>query len=216
MSTPNNNHHHHHLLRPPPPPPPHHHHRAGGGGGTTAAGTTRPFVLVPLYIYPAPQAWAPLYEAAAAHPDLDFLVVVNPANGPGAGSLPDANYVEALARLTAARNVRVIGYVHCSYGKRLAEDVVADVEAYGRWEGEMGRVREGEKVSPFFFFLPFAALLFFFFLGWYGVCERCVYVGGREEQLHFFCVVQTNFGPVPLPSPPPRALFLSSAPQFLR
>lgn len=105
----------------------------------------RPFVLLPLYIYPAPAAWAPLYDAAGAHPELDFYVVVNPSNGPGDGALPDANYVDALVRLTALRNVRVIGYVHCSYGARPAEEIVADVEAYGRWEGEMAaQGREGE------------------------------------------------------------------------
>ncbi|KAF3761883.1 hypothetical protein M406DRAFT_234055, partial [Cryphonectria parasitica EP155] len=96
-------------------------------------------ILVPLYIYPTPETWAPLYRAADAQPDLDFYVVVNPANGPGLGALPDANYVDALARLTALGNVRVIGYVHCSYGRRPVEDIVADVEAYARWEGEMGK-----------------------------------------------------------------------------
>lgn len=107
----------------------------------------KPFILLPLYIYPGPGAWDPLYSAADAHPELEFWVIVNPANGPGAGALPDANYVDALVRLTALQNVKVIGYVHCSYGKRLAEDIVADVEAYGRWEGEMNAMGEEGKVS---------------------------------------------------------------------
>lgn len=106
----------------------------------------RPFILVPLYIYPAPGAWDPVYTAAAVLADaLDFYVVVNPANGPGAGLLPDANYVEALERLTALGNVKVIGYVHCSYGLREAEEIVRDVERYAAWEGE--RARAGGKVS---------------------------------------------------------------------
>lgn len=128
----------HHHLQPP---------TGAGGGGVLPA---RPFVLLPLYIYPAPGAWRPLWEAADAHPELDFWVVVNPANGPGEGPLPDANYVEALARMTARANVRVIGYVHCSYGARVTEDIVADIEAYGRWEGEMDKRGVEGEVSFFF------------------------------------------------------------------
>ncbi|KAI3391442.1 hypothetical protein diail_7350 [Diaporthe ilicicola] len=86
----------------------------------------KPFVLVPLYIYPFPTAWDPLFVAVDSHPELDFLVVVNPGSGPGPGILPDANYIEVLARLTAAPNVKVIGYVHCSYGNRLLDDLVAE------------------------------------------------------------------------------------------
>lgn len=108
----------------------------------------RPFILVPLYIYPAPGAWDPLYTAAARHADagLDFYAIVNPDNGPGtAAKLPDANYVAALERLTALPNVRVIGYVHCSYGLREADEIVRDVERYAGWEGES--VRAGGEVS---------------------------------------------------------------------
>lgn len=110
----------------PPPVPPH---------------SSRPFILVPLYIYPLPNAWTPLYSAAESHPELDLYVVINPSNGPGDGVLPDTNYAEALGRLTALPNVKVVGYVHCSYGKRPAEDIVADVERYRGWE------RESEKAG---------------------------------------------------------------------
>lgn len=163
-------HHHHHLQAPAPAPAP------------AFVAPARPFVLVPLYIYPAPGAWEPLRAAAEARPELEFWAVVNPANGPGAGALPDANYERELARLTALRNVRVVGYVHCSYGRRAAEDIVADVEAYGRWEGEMiakgveGEVRlwffSSSLFSSFYFsclspsclvLLVFSFLLFFFF-----------------------------------------------------
>lgn len=107
--------------------------------------SSRPFILVPLYIYPAPSAWDPLYTAADAHPALDFYVVVNPSNGPGDGVLPDANYAEALGRLTALPNVKVVGYVHCSYGVRPAEVIVEEIERYRGWEGES--VKAGGKVS---------------------------------------------------------------------
>lgn len=119
---------------------------ASGSKLPSAPINNRPFILLPLYIYPTPSAWEPLYLAAAAHPELDFFVVVNPGNGPGPGALPDANYVEALARLTGLHNVKVIGYVHCSYGNRLLDDIVADVTTYRGWteaselEGD-GKVR---------------------------------------------------------------------------
>lgn len=106
--------------------------------------TNKPFVLVPLYIYPFPTAWEPLYVAADAHPELDFLVVVNPNSGPGPGVLPDDNYIEALARLTAAPNVKVIGYVHCSYGKRLLDELVAEVSAYRGWTHASERREDGK------------------------------------------------------------------------
>lgn len=106
--------------------------------------TNKPFVLVPLYIYPFPTAWDPLYVAAESHPELDFLVVVNPNSGPGADILPDANYIEALARLTAAPNVKVIGYVHCSYGKRLLDELVAEVSAYRGWMHASERREDGK------------------------------------------------------------------------
>ncbi|CAN8098338.1 unnamed protein product [Discula destructiva] len=107
-----------------------------------ASPTTRPFILVPLYIYPAPGAWDPLYTAAEQHAaaGIDFYVIVNPANGPGADVLPDANYVVALERLTALPNVRVIGYVHCSYGLREAEEIVHEVWRYAGWEEENAKV----------------------------------------------------------------------------
>lgn len=117
-------------LLTPPPVPPH---------------SSRLFILIPLYIYPAPGAWDPLYTAVDAHPELDFYVVVNPSNGPGDGVLPDANYTVALGRLTALPNVKVVGYVHCSYGQRAAEGIVEDVERYRGWEG--ASVGAGLEVS---------------------------------------------------------------------
>ncbi|KAJ0119845.1 hypothetical protein J7T55_014050 [Diaporthe amygdali] len=108
--------------------------------------TNKPFVLVPLYIYPFPTAWEPLYVAVDSHPELDFLVVVNPNSGPGPDILPDANYIEALARLTAAPNVKVIGYVHCSYGKRLLDEIVVEVSAYRGWTHASESREDGKTI----------------------------------------------------------------------
>lgn len=159
------------MPAPPPPPPAKPAHlqpppRPASPWRINASNTPgKPFILVPLYIYPTATAWKPLYEAAEAHPAVDFYVVINPANGPGDGELPDANYVDALVRLTALENVRVIGYVHVSYGARVLEEVVVDVERYSRWEAEMVKHGEEGKVCLKFSF----SLFFFFFL--FLLCE---------------------------------------------
>jgi len=94
---------------------------------------TSPFICIPLYIYPSPQAWEPLVEAALAHPTSYFHAVVNPSNGPGTTPLPDENYVDALRRLSALPNVTILGYVHVTYGKRPVTDVENDIGEYAAW-----------------------------------------------------------------------------------
>jgi hypothetical protein len=110
---------------------------------------SRPFLLIPLYIYPTTTSWEPLFCAATSHPQLGFLVIVNPANGPGSEALPDANYMTALAKLTTLPNVTVLGYVHCSYGHRALADVQSDVKAYQSWHIES--LAEGYPVRDMHF-----------------------------------------------------------------
>ncbi|CAP85942.1 hypothetical protein E8E15_005319 [Penicillium rubens] len=90
-------------------------------------------VFVPLYIYPAPEAWAPLENVISTHPNVNFTVVINPGNGPGPDSLPDGNYTREIPKLTAYDNVRVLGYVHTSYGKRNFSAVRKDIQTYADW-----------------------------------------------------------------------------------
>ncbi|CEJ94907.1 hypothetical protein VHEMI10414 [[Torrubiella] hemipterigena] len=104
---------------------------------------SKQFVLVPLYIYPAPGEWEPLSQAAAAFPDAHFVAVVNPDNGPGEDALPDENYREALAKLAKHPNITVVGYVYCSYGKRDGEAVRRDIDAYAAWNKTAGLTVSG-------------------------------------------------------------------------
>ncbi|CAG8073709.1 unnamed protein product [Penicillium nalgiovense] len=90
-------------------------------------------VFVPLYIYPAPAAWAPLENVISTHPNVNFTVVINPGNGPGPDSLPDGNYTREIPKLTAYDNVRVLGYVYTSYGKRNVSAVRKDIQTYSDW-----------------------------------------------------------------------------------
>ncbi|KAK3492154.1 Spherulation-specific family 4 [Neurospora hispaniola] len=81
-------------------------------------------ILIPLYIYPSfsssheSSGWAPLFRALTTaltkNPSLEFLVVINPGNGPGPDyPIPNADYRAALSKLsdtTQYPNVKVIGW----------------------------------------------------------------------------------------------------------
>ncbi|KAK3955232.1 Spherulation-specific family 4 [Pseudoneurospora amorphoporcata] len=100
-------------------------------------------ILVPLYIYPSSSGlgWSPLFSALTTalerNPSLEFLVVINPGNGPGPDyPIPNADYRAALSRLSdlgAYPNVKVIGYVHCNYGERELGEIERDIEDYLAW-----------------------------------------------------------------------------------
>ncbi|KAJ9668365.1 hypothetical protein H2201_001413 [Coniosporium apollinis] len=88
-------------------------------------------VIFPLYIYPAESAWDPFIEQNRG---TNFTLVINPASGPGVGSLPDANYTRELTRLnTQYQNVRCIGYVATTYGMKDIEIVEQEIATYAGW-----------------------------------------------------------------------------------
>lgn len=60
-------------------------------------------------------------------------MVINPGNGPGPDSLPDGNYTREIPKLTAYPNVRLLGYVYTSYGKRNVSAVRKDIQTYADW-----------------------------------------------------------------------------------
>jgi len=98
-----------------------------------ASAVPRSGMLIPLYIYPAPNAWDPLFAAIQSHPSVDFIIVINPASGPGPGPSPDANYVREIQRLNEFPNVRTIGYVAVDYGRKLIDSAFSDVDKYSVW-----------------------------------------------------------------------------------
>jgi hypothetical protein len=85
-------------------------------------------MIVPLYSYPSSPAWTSLKAAKAANPTVPILAVVNPANGPN--TAVDQNYAIGIQQLVAA-GIKVIGYVHTSYGARAVASVNTDVD---RWK----------------------------------------------------------------------------------
>lgn len=94
-------------------------------------------IIIPLYIYPSwwttPGAWDWVVNAAQQYPSMPFVVVVNPASGPGSSAVPNSDYVHEIARLNALSNVQLLGYVDTAYGSRLLTDVLNDVSVYGGW-----------------------------------------------------------------------------------
>lgn len=69
----------------------------------------------------------------SAHPDVNFTVVINPGNGPGPDALPDANYTSEVPKLASFENVRLLGYVYTSYGKRNVSAIRKDIQTYADW-----------------------------------------------------------------------------------
>ncbi|QSZ32444.1 hypothetical protein DSL72_002018 [Monilinia vaccinii-corymbosi] len=91
-------------------------------------------ILLPLYLYPVPDAWDWVTNAITAHPSVDFNIIINPASGPGpVNTLPDASYIDAIAALNAFNNTNLLGYVDTGYMHRDTDSVVADVATYKFW-----------------------------------------------------------------------------------
>ena len=86
--------------------------------------------IIPLYTAPSDPSWAAVAAAKAAHPTVPVLAVVNPSNGPGGAAAPD--YASGIARLTAA-GVKVIGYVHTSWGSRPAPELQTEMGQWKSW-----------------------------------------------------------------------------------
>jgi hypothetical protein len=102
-------------------------------------------VIVPLYLYPSEGAWDPLYTAYVcllysnsrlkAYPSLQFLVIINPDNGPGNGTLLDKNFQQQLPILNSMGNVMTLGYVTTNYTSRNINEVFDDIGTYALWSG---------------------------------------------------------------------------------
>ncbi|KAF2089033.1 hypothetical protein K490DRAFT_38154 [Saccharata proteae CBS 121410] len=95
-----------------------------------------PGLLFPLYIYPAPGAWDFLHEAIHAHPRLNFTIVINPGSGPGPLPLPDANYAREIPRLASKPNVRILGYIACTWAAKPLASVLGELATYAQWRSK--------------------------------------------------------------------------------
>ncbi|KAG5725143.1 Spherulin-4 [Termitomyces sp. T112] len=96
--------------------------------------------IFPLYIYPNNSCsnWAPLLSAIPTYSNLQFILVINPASGPGlAGSQPDVNYQACVTQLRDAGmdhgNVKMIGYVRTGFGGLPLNNITTDIDTYAGW-----------------------------------------------------------------------------------
>lgn len=89
-------------------------------------------VAVPLYIWPTPNAWQPLYNTIASSPNTTFNIIINPDSGPNGGS--DPAITTAVTKLRSHKNVQLFGYVHISYTNRSAAAVKKDIATYASWK----------------------------------------------------------------------------------
>jgi hypothetical protein len=94
--------------------------------GTTGVNGT----IIPLYTAPTDPSWDSVAAAKQAHPSVPVIAIINPSNGPGSAVQP--SYTSGIAKLTAA-GVKVLGYVHTSYGARAAADVQTDMNNWHGW-----------------------------------------------------------------------------------
>ena len=84
----------------------------------------------PSYFGPGP-LWT---KMGAAAPRVG-LAIINPNSGPG--DAIRADYV-AQVHATQAQGVRVLGYIHTSYGKRPLSEIQSEIEHFRRWYGVNG------------------------------------------------------------------------------
>lgn len=100
-------------------------------------------ILAPLYVYPAATwndgatNWKPAFDAINSTPEIEWLPVVNPQNGPGLTSQPgnnDVNYINGTAKLNSYPNVRTIGYVHTNYGTADMTQLKNNITVWANWK----------------------------------------------------------------------------------
>ncbi|POS84731.1 hypothetical protein EPUL_001871, partial [Erysiphe pulchra] len=103
-------------------------------------------ILLPLYIYPSPGAWDPLFRAVQKYHRITFIIIVNPNNGPGGRGykkdgdhdhgailLPDNNYKREILKLNSYANVKTVGYVSTRWAHRELRFALSDVAIYSNW-----------------------------------------------------------------------------------
>jgi hypothetical protein len=100
----------------------------------TSFSTHPPSIILPLYIYPNPNAWNSFFNSIAKYPNVQFTIIINPSSGPGTTAFPDEEYITGIAKLNTFLNVKLLGYVRLDYGKRDITEVKSDIDVYAGWE----------------------------------------------------------------------------------
>ena len=89
-------------------------------------------VIVPLYAYATDPEWSTVESSLAQYPGIDFIIIINPSNGPESSSL-NSDWSTAIAKLKSYANCQVIGYSLTNFGERAISDVESDINMYAAW-----------------------------------------------------------------------------------
>jgi hypothetical protein len=119
------------------PPPP-----AGADAGVASGSVTG--TIIPLYTEPTDSSWAAVAAAKVAHPAVPVIAIINPNDGPGASA--STSYTGGIAKLVAV-GVKVIGYVHTSYGARSASQLEEEIGEYQSWYPQVTGIFFDEMAS---------------------------------------------------------------------
>lgn len=105
---------------------------SGGDAGASAANSDAVSLLVPAYIWPDPGVYSQLAEAGPS-----AIVIITGANsGPPEPGHPRTDLYRRTFGQLASSGVRLIGYVHTSYGQRPLQEVIQAVQHWYAGYGE--------------------------------------------------------------------------------
>lgn len=94
-------------------------------------------IIVPLYIYPEPSAWNPLFALLNDFPNQPITLIINPNSGPFHPNLPK-RYFPAIRQLRQFRQVTLLGYIASKWLAKSADEVVKEIQAYAAWDADVG------------------------------------------------------------------------------
>ena len=103
-------------------------------------------VIIPYYVYPNPEDYEKIISASTRSGGVEFIVIVNPMNGPGRE--PDENYRRMIAAFKRA-NITVVGYLYTRYTRRPLSKVLADIDRYGSWYSQLDGIFVDEFPDTF-------------------------------------------------------------------
>src|SRR5690606_11533606 len=112
-------------------------------------------IYIPLYTSPDIDEirgeWNRVIEAKKNHPNVPFIVTINPASGPGRQQ--NMAYVEAIHELKSAGIENILGYIPTDYGvgsqngARSMEDIKQMMDQYKSWYPEVNGLMLDEVSS---------------------------------------------------------------------
>jgi len=86
-------------------------------------------IAVPSYFYPSSPVPSGLWQQLESGVPTVGLAIINPNSGPGTS--PDASYQQIVS--TKPSGLKILGYVHTSYGSRSLSTVESEVNSYYTW-----------------------------------------------------------------------------------